>query len=97
MIDWIKKNIKLPKFLKDLIESLSNTAGGFSLRKVIATMLALTICYLVVKHTDKDNLSSVITILCSTLTGFVVTYSVSNVQEMKLAKKPDLSKEDPVI
>lgn len=94
MVEWIKKNIKLPKFIKDFLGALNNNPGSQSLRKLLAVGFFWLTAALCIRYTDRDNLVMIVGILTAMITTLVVTYSVSNIQEQKLAKKSDFPKSD---
>jgi hypothetical protein len=48
------------KFIKDLVDSLSNQPGGFSLRKITALVTMICVVYIHKSYVDLNNAVSVV-------------------------------------
>lgn len=90
MREWMKKNMPGTwKFFSDFFNGLNNKPGGHSLRKLLAVGFFWLTSFLCIEYTNSENLSTVIGILCGMITSLIITYSVSNLKEMKIKKDED--------
>jgi hypothetical protein len=92
MISLIRKYAPtLYEFLKGFFSATDNKPGGQSLRKWLAIGFFWLTCTLCIEYTTSENLVTVVGILTAMITSLVVTYSVSNYQEKKLDKLPNIN------
>jgi hypothetical protein len=89
MRKWMKENMPGTwKFFEDFFNGLNNKPGGHSLRKLLAVGFFWLTAALCLKYTDSSNLSTVVGILCGMITSLIITYSVSNIKQMKIKQEP---------
>jgi len=72
--------MKMPKLIKNLIDSLNHNGNGGSLKKILAVGFFVLITYITIKYTSIENLVMVLTIHTATLSALM---GISTYHELK--------------